>query len=190
MFKELARIFSSPLRVKLMKYFALQPDVRIAAKMIVPIVGATRPRVQAELVALTRAGILVSRSAREGVQYGWNRAYEHSGALQNFLTATTMPDDTLIAGFFRRLGATLVIVAGILADESRGAVDLLIVTRRPKDVRIAAAVKKLEAIAAIPIRFAVLGVEEYHDRLQAYDRMLRDILDFKHRAVVGRTVGR
>lgn len=190
MFQELAKLFNSPLRIKLIKFFALQPDERCNARTVAPVVGSPRQKVQSELVSLVRIGILTSRTGRDGVQYGWNRAFHHSGAVENFLVATTMPDDKMIAELFRRLNVHLVATAGILVGESRGQVDLLIVTRRPKDVRIAATVKKLESLGALPIRYTVMEVGEYFDRTQAYDRLLRDIFDFKHRVILGRTSGK
>ena len=185
MFSELARLFDSPTRIKLIKFFALQPDERLTAKAVAPTLNTTKQKLQPELGALVRAGVLVARPGKGGVQYGWNRAYPHAFALHQFMSATTTPEDKVIADMFRALGASLVVAAGILADETRGAVDLLIVTRRPKDQKIAVAIRKLEGMAAIPIRYAVLGVEEYQDRMQAFDRMLRDIVDFRHRVVLG-----
>jgi hypothetical protein len=60
------------------------------------------------------------------------------------------------------------------------------VTRNPDEPQIAKAVKKIESLAAIPIRYAVLEVEEYLGRRQAYDRMLRDIFEYSHRVILER----
>ena len=84
---------------------------------------------------------------------------------------------------------THVVAAGILADETRSPLDLLIVTRRPKDQGLKLAVKRGEALSAVPIRYAIMELKEYEDRKQAYDRLIRDTLDFKHRVVIGRILG-
>ena len=186
MFADLARLFSSPLRLKVIKFFALQPDERFALADVVSALGAPRKSVQAELRSALRLGILQPKVGRDGRMYMWNSAYPRAQSIQQFVIDATTPDDKVVADIFRRLGVSTVVAAGILAQESRGDVDLLLVTRRPKDARLALAVKKLESLSAVPIRYAVMEVEEYKTRTMAYDRMLRDIFDFRHRVILGK----
>ena len=186
MFSDIARLFASPLRIKLIKFFALQPDERFLVSHIAASLATNKKKLQPELAMLSRAGVVVSRTGKGGRAYGWNRGYPRAFALQNFVIESTTPDDKTIAEPFRRIGVYVVIAAGMLADESRGSVDLLVVTRRPKDPRIAKAVKKLESLTAVPIRYSVMEVGDYHNRLQGYDRILRDITDFRHRVIMGR----
>lgn len=186
MFSDLARLFATPLRIKLIKYFLLQPDGRFLLLPIARSIGANKKLVQRELSALERVGVVVSRSQKGGRVYGWNKAHAHAYALQNFVIATTTPDDSIIASAFKKIGVSLVVAAGILANETRGSVDLLLVTRRPRDPRIAAAVRKFETMTAVPIRYTVMDVPEYQSRTQGYDRTIRDIMDFKHRVILGR----
>lgn len=188
MFADLARLFSTPLRIKLLKFFALQPDEKFVARTIAPVVGTSRLALQSELAALTRLGVVGARAGKDGRQYGWNRTHPLAPQIQSFVAETTMPEDKTIAELFRPLGVHLVIAAGVFADETRSTLDLLVVTRRPKDPRIATIVKKLERLSAMPIRYAVMEVGEYHTRIQAYDRLLRDIMDFRHRVILGRTM--
>jgi hypothetical protein len=188
MFTELSKLFQSPLRTKLITFFALQPNERTTAAVAARVIGATKDAVQPELSVLVRLGVLTKRSTKEGASFGWNSSYAHAGALQDFI-ASCLPTDAAIVSLLRPLGAHLVVVSGILAGEPRTAIDLLIVTRRPKDARITKLIRKLERQAAIPVRFMVMEVGEYLDRMQAFDRTLRDMMDFRHRVVIGRTNG-
>lgn len=191
MFNELAKLFSNPLRIKLIKFFALQPDARFLAAQVAPVVGAPRARVQSELASLARLGALGARRGKGGVHYQWGKGYSLATVIHAFISEATLPNDKAIVDLFRRIpSVALVIAAGILAGETRSSVDLLVVTRRPKDPRIAAAARKLELLSAVPIRFTVMAVKEYEERTQAYDRLLRDIMDFRHRVVLGRISGR
>ncbi len=186
MFSDISKLFATPLRIKLIKYFALQPDTSFSVPTIAHALAASRPRVRHELAALGRIGVVTSRAGKGGHTYAWNRAYPRALAVQNFVIDSTTPDDRIVQSIFKRLGAHLVVVAGALADEGRSSADLLIVTKRPKDPRIPKAVKKLEAVTAVPIRYAVMEVKEYEDRRESYDRLLRDITDFRHRVVLSR----
>lgn len=186
MFSDLAKLFASPLRIKLIKYFALQPDEKFTLPAIASALATPRNSVKSELAALVRIGVATAKPARTGTTYGWNVSYPRSMLLQNFVIDVTTPDDKIVAEVFRTLGVHLIIVAGALAEETRGSVDLLIVTKRPNDDRIPKAVKKLESMTAVPIRYSVMEVGEYLRRREGYDRLLRDITDFRHRVVLSR----
>lgn len=187
MFQELVKLFQNPLRIKLIKFFALQTDVYFVPAKVASALGAPRAHVVAELNALKRLTLLKTVRDRAGVSYIWNAGYPGALTIQNFIIDATTPSDTTVLKAFKSLSPYLVVVAGALADETRGAIDLLVVIKRTHDARIAKAVKKLEVITAVPIRYAVLEVGEYLARREGFDRMLRDIFDFRHRVVIGRT---
>jgi hypothetical protein len=189
MFTDLPRLFANPLRVKVIKFFALQPDERFSAAQLVQGLSIKGAKIQPELAALVRTGVVTVRGVNTARTYGWNRQYRGASALQAFIFETTTPDDKTIADAFKKIGVHAIVAAGILAEETRGAVDLLVITRRPKDPRIAGAVKKLESASASPLRYAVMDVGEFQSRLTAFDRMLRDIMDFRHRVVLGHVMG-
>ncbi|MEN9390307.1 MAG: hypothetical protein RLZZ283_407 [Candidatus Parcubacteria bacterium] len=190
MFATIAKIFSSPLRTKIVKFLSAQPGALVAAADVAPIVGASRPKVLSELRSLARMDMVLARSSRTGTAYEWNTEHVLAPEISTFLEDATTPTDDEIADAFKKIiGVTHVVAAGLLADETRSPLDLLIVTRRPKDQGLKLAVKKVEALSAVPIRYAIMELKEYEDRKQAYDRLIRDTLDFKHRVVVGRILG-
>ena len=187
MFQELSKLFNSPLRIKLIKFFALQPEAQFLAPKVASLLSTPRAAVVQELKSLSRLKILKTARERGGTHYAWNTEYPGALGIQNFIIDATTPSDQTVFKAFKSLSPYLVVVAGALADETRGVVDLLIVTKRTQDPRIAKVVKKLEAITAVPIRYAVLEVGEYLARREGFDRMLRDIFDFRHRIISGRT---
>lgn len=186
MFQEIARLFTTPLRIKVLKFFALQPETRYTVTQVAAALQGNKHAVAAEVRALERADILVTRADRTARTYAWNGSYRIADAIQRFAIDATTPTDDVLGKAFRPLSPSLVVAAGMLANEERGTVDLLIVTRRPKDQRIAKVVKLLEATTALPVRYAVMSVSEYQARREGYDRLLRDIFDFKHRVILGK----
>ena len=187
MFQELAKLFANPLRIKLIKFFALPTETHFSAVKIASALGISRASIQSELRALAKLDILTTHRERTGVSYAWNSEYEGALRIQNFIIDATTPSDPLVFKVFKPLAPYLLVAAGALADETRGTIDLLVVTKRTHDPRIAKAVKKLETITAVPIRYAVLEVGEYLTRREGFDRMLRDIFDFRHRVIIGRS---
>ena len=186
MFQELTKLFATTLRIKLIKFFALQEHEWFSPLTVSGAIGS-RQQVPSELKALERMGVLVSKRDKHGRVYRFNGEYEQSLLVHDFVISATTPNDHVIAKLFRPLSPYLVIAAGALAAESRGQVDLLVVTKRTKDPRLTKAVKKLESLTAVPVRYLVLEVGEYLARREGFDRVLRDIFDFHHRTIIGRS---
>ena len=187
MFRDLARLFANPARIKILKYFVLQPDAKASAKPLATTIGVSIHSTEEELRALQRAGILGSRKQGKTTYYTLSRINGLNDSLRTFLDETTLPSDSRMIEILRSIrGLTLVVATGMLAKEPRSSVDLLIVTKRPKDERIAKAVRKLEGLIALPVRYAVLESDDYGGRLESYDRLLRDVFEFEHRVIFGR----
>jgi len=187
MFKDLARLFSSPSRIKVLKFFILQPDVRVPASAVSGTLGIPKALVEHELQALTRFGVLIRRKQKKATLFMLVSPPSLVDPLRAFFEETTTPSDEKIADSFRPIrGLTLLVATGVLAHEPRGGTDLLIVTKKPNDARIARAVKRLEAVIALPLRYAVLESSDYEGRLESYDRLLRDVFEFEHRIIIGK----
>ncbi len=187
MFKDLSKLLASPSRLRLIKFFALQPTLRYESADVASAIGISKRSADIELKKLVKTKLLVRKSQGKKVFYSYAEAHPHGEALKVFLEETTLPNDKTITGAFRGVsGTSLVIVTGILVRDSRSPLDLLIVTRRPKHPSIGRAVRRIETLAAIPLRYAVLETGEYKSRLVANDRLLRDVFDYSHKAVIGR----
>jgi len=187
MFRDLATILSSPLRIKALAYILKRPGQEATAAEFASIAGTTKENAQKELNALVRLNMLRTRGTTRDKKFVADEADPLYVPIRNLLLQATTPDDKDILNSFRGIrGLWLLVTAGSLVNEVRSSVDLLIVTRNPDEPQIAKAVKKIESLAAIPIRYAVLEVEEYLGRRQAYDRMLRDIFEYSHRVILER----
>ncbi len=188
MFKELSRLFQNPTRIKVLKFFTLQPNLKTSAKEVAQTIGGGAKKIEAEVRALARAGALTGKRQGKGILYSLSPAFEHTDAVRTFLDDITQPNDKSLSDAFRGVpGITLLVATGALVREHRAAIDLLIVSRRPKDPRIERAVRQVETRASLPIRYAVFDTKEYEERRVARDRLLRDIFEFTHAVILGRS---
>jgi hypothetical protein len=187
MFRDIARLLGNPLRVRILKFFVFQGDDRFTSVRVASTMGGGRRRAEKEMRTLVRLGVLTARRHEKEMTYTLNRAYPMLSILQSFIESATLPSDQELIGAFQGVrGLSLVVAAGILANESRGSVDFLVVTHRPRDPKVVAAVRRAERLTALPLRYAVLTPREYSERLTTRDRLLRDILEFNHRVLLGR----
>lgn len=187
MFRDLATLLGSPQRIKALAYVLKHPEGEGIASECAAVTGLSRQVALKELNALVRLDIIRARTANKEKKFFGNENDILFTPLKNLLVDATTPDDKMILGAFRGTrGLWMMVAAGALVDDSHSSVDLLIVCRNPEDAKIAKAVKKIEAYAAIPVRYAVLEVDEYLGRRQAYDRLLRDIFEYSHRVLLER----
>ena len=187
MFKELSRIFASPSRLKLLKFFALQPAVKTTSLAASSALGMTRANTETELRSLVKVGIIQKKTQGKKVFYMFSSAHQYAEPLRAFLESTTLPTDKVIADAFRGVtGITLLAATGVLTKDTRPSLDLLVISRRPKNPGIARAVRKIETGTALSLRYAVLEAGDYKNRLETRDRLLRDVFDFSHRVILGR----
>lgn len=185
MFRDLAFLFDTPLRAKALAYLLKRPGEEGDASEFAAVSGVTKAQAQKELNALVKFGVLKSRGVGKDKKYVADEQDPLFHALHNFLIVAAAPTDSEILSAFKGVrGIQLLAVAGALADDGRSSVDMLVVTKDPDNPKIARSVKKVENMAAMPVRYAVLELGEYIERKQAFDRMLRDIFEYSHRILL------
>lgn len=185
MFKEVAFFCASPLRLKTLTFFMRRNGVWGSVLEVASVLGVPREQVQRELGTLARAGILKTKKVKRHTLFSVNDRHPFVAPLRAFVASTCVPDDGIIARIFRPFrGVVLVVASGLLANEPKSPVDLLIVSKKPDVRALEKAVKKVEHAAALPLRYAVLEALEYQERRQSYDRLLRDVFDYGHRIVL------
>jgi len=188
MFKDVAQICASPLRLRTLTFFIRREGEWGATPDVASTLGAQRASVGRELVSLARDGILKTRTVKRITQYAVNEKDPLFKPLLALASAALAPLLKDMAAAFRGIrGVTLVVASGLLAEEPKSAVDLLVVSRSPDTKKIEKAIKKIEALSALPLRYTVMEAREYAERRRAYDRLLRDIFDYKHQIVLERT---
>jgi hypothetical protein len=187
MFNDIARMFENAKRARLLKFFVFQSDVRASASAAGTAIGIPAAAAEKEARALVKLGVLVSK--RHGTKkplLSLNLVHPWLPAVRAFLDETTLPSDRAIAGAFRGVGGiSLIVATGVLAREERSSLDLLLVARKSKNPAIAKAVRRAESMAGLPLRYAVLEPGRYTERLEANDRLLRDVFEFSHRTIHG-----
>ena len=166
MFNDIAHLFGSVQRTKLLKFFLFQPDIRMSARAAGAAISIPKAAAEKEARALVKLGVLVAKRHKKNILLSANAAYPWLSAVRTFLDATTLPNDRAIAGAFKGVsGISLIVATGILAREERSSVDLLIVARKSKNPGIAKAVARVERLAGLPLRYAVLEPGRYAERL-------------------------
>jgi hypothetical protein len=197
--KELAKIFGSEARVKILRLFLLNADEPVDSEDIGKRLRIARTKAANECKQLASVEFLKKRSfykevIRRGKKVkkkteGWclNPEFSYNDSLRGLLVEEEFLNKKELVRRFKKAGKIkLFVVSGIFIkdQEKEGRVDMLIVGDNLRKSWIEETVRKLEAEVGKELSYAVFDTQEYIYRIEMYDKLVRDILDFPHEKLV------
>lgn len=118
---------------------------------------------------------------------GWvfNPAFKYGDELENLLINTDVLDRKEVEETFRKAGRIkLLVVAGVFIKSDDSRADILIVGDKIKQKKVEEGIRKLEAEIGAELSYVVFDTKEFVYRLNMYDKLVRDILDFPHEIIL------
>jgi len=183
MIKSVSAIFGNEAKVKIMRLFIFNPDTAYRTVDIINRVKENPRLVRKQLNELFKAGLLRKRSGG----FILEKSYPYLNALDNFLTDIgPISDKDLIKKISKAGTIKLLIVSGLFIHDPESRVDLLVVGDHIKKGKLLSAIANTEAELGREIRYAAFETADFRYRLGMYDKLIRDILDFKHRKAINK----
>jgi hypothetical protein len=177
----LGKILGSPARVKIMRLFLLNKGKWFETKDVVKRSQVNKDAVRRELRVLSSVGFVKKRNA----DWSFNTSFKYGLEIEGLLISSDTLNNKSIVNYFKKAGRVkLLLVSGIFIKNKDSRVDLLIVGDKIKRSKIEEGVRKLEAEIGKELVYAVFETKEFIYRLNMYDKLVRDILDFPHEVVV------
>ena len=181
----LSRLFGGEAKVKLMRLFLLNPESHYSFADLLKWTKLSKVVAQKELKLLLKIGV-VTFKRREKI-YTLNPQFHYLRQLQSLLVDTVLLNE---ADMLKKLGRAgkikLVVVAGVFLQEWESRADLLVVGDRLKDSALKAVIHKMELELGRELRYAALETPDFKYRLSICDKLIRDILDYRHKVVLDR----
>lgn len=178
----LAKILGNPARVKIMRLFLLNRSKAFVTKDI-----AKRSRVNADLVRrelklLSSVNFVKKRGS--GGEWVFNPLFKYRKEFEDLLVrADTLNTQSILDSFKKAGRIKLVIISGVFIKNDDSRVDILIVGDKLKKSKIEEGMRKIEAEVGAELVYAVFETKEFLYRLNMYDKLVRDILDYPHEVV-------
>jgi len=177
----LGKMLGSEARVKIMRLFLLNRNKGFKNADIVKRSRVKPATVRRELKLLSAVGFVKKR----GEDWSFNPLFKYSSELEDLLINTETLSNETILRHFKSAGKTkLLLVSGVFIKDKDSRVDLLIVGDKMKRGRIEEGVRKLEAEIGAELTYAVFETKEFIYRVNMYDKLVRDILDFPHQVLL------
>lgn len=183
----LSRLFSSPVRLKLLRLFVFNDDLAFTVADAAFRAKAPKDATRKELTVLTATGFIKKKSGKGSTTYQTNKKFAYYDPLAAFVRATTDISDADAIAILKKAGSLrLVAFSGLFTGAIESKIDLLVVGDKLEERHLASAVRAIEAELGRELRYASFTTEQFRYRQGVYDRLLRDVFDYPHRAILDR----
>ncbi len=177
----LEKILGNAARVKIMRLFLLNKHKGFSSKEIVKRSRVNPGIVRRELKLLSSVGFIKKRD----VSWSFNFSFKYGEEFEDLLVRSDSLNRETILDTFKKAGRVkLVIVSGVFIKNDDSRVDLLIVGDKMKRGKIEEGMRKLEAEIGAELVYAIFETKEFLYRLNMYDKLVRDILDYPHEVLL------
>lgn len=176
----LSKILGSQAKVKLMRLFLLNKHKVFTIKEMVLRARVGTDQARKEVRVLTGATFI----KKKGTGYIFNSLFRYTKEFEGLLvTADTLDNEEVLSLFKKNGKLKLLVLAGIFIKSKESRVDMLLVGDGMKKSKIEEAMKKLEAEIGIELSYALFNTKEFIYRLNMYDKLVRDVLDYPHEII-------
>ncbi len=177
----LGKLLGSQARVKIMRLFLLNKDKVFSNKEISQRSRVNPSVIRTELRLLESVNFVKKRTTG----FIFNPNFKYIKEFEGLLISADTLDEQAIADSFKKVGRVkLLVVSGVFIKNKDSRVDLLIVGDKMKKGKIEEGVRKLEAEIGAEIIYGIFETKEFVYRLNMYDKLIRDILDFPHKVIL------
>lgn len=199
----LGKLFNSSARVKLMRLFLFNPTLVFEVKDITNRSKITPLQVRKELSLLEQADFIkhrtvsrrISRKKKKGskkktmtrstVFWSLDSRFPYVSALRELLIDTHIITPEVLTQELKKGGRIKVLIAaGVFRHDPESRLDLLIVGDKLKRRVLEGKIKSFEAEIGKELSYAIFDTEEFLYRLDMYDKLVSDVLDFPHEILI------
>ena len=182
----LTALFGTAAKVKVLRLFLFNGGTAFSVREI-----AARTKcgssASKEVNTLVKADIIRKRHGGKGVTYALNDKFPYLEPLKNLLTVASIKADESLAKRFASAGKVkLIVAAGVFIQNWDSRVDLLIVGDDLNIHKIESVIKVIESEIGKEIAYSAFETQDFEYRMGIHDRLVRDILDYPHVALLDR----
>lgn len=173
-------IFGGEAKVKIMRLFVFNSSSAFTPSEVSTRAKTNSAIARRELASLVKAGLVRKR----GKSYTLNRAYRYLPAIGNFLIdANPLSEKEIIKKITSAGNIKLILISGIFLHNPDSRVDILIVGDHVKQGKLTTTMSSIEAELGKELRYSVFETSDFQYRLGIYDKLIRDILESKHKKI-------
>ncbi|MBI2610064.1 hypothetical protein HYW53_02720 [Candidatus Giovannonibacteria bacterium] len=199
----LEKLFTSGGRVKIMRFFLVNPEEIFTLEEISKTLRLPRSKSKKEINFLKSIGFLAkgakevqlffkkTKKARKKKELGFrlNKFFPYIRQLRSLVSEAPSASRELFLRRFRQLGRglRLIILSGVfVANKGERTLDVLIVCDNPRKGPVEKILSRIESEMGKELNYALLSTEEYKYRCGMYDKFITEILENDHDVLIDR----
>jgi hypothetical protein len=195
----LDKIFGGAAKVRIMRLFILNPDQKFSVEEIVSRTLTSEKGVKAELALLEKIDLVCRRTvprkenpeatrSKKTRVWGLNPKFVYFDELKSFLVNANLIKNSELIKRIGRVGKIkLIILSGVFLNQlDVNRLDLLVVGDEIRRVAFENIVKSLESELGKEVKYAFFATDDFMYRMNMYDKLVRDLLDYPHQVVFDR----
>lgn len=187
MLKDIEKLFGSPARVRLMRYFLSHIDAIVTVESLPQITKVSKQAINKELLILKKIGFLQEMILEEFYEgkkktskksaVCLNKSFNYNDSLATVLLDFRFIDTKEMLENFKNYGKIkLFILGGIFTRDIKSKLDMLVVGDSIDKNGIEKAIRLVEAEMGTELSYSVFETEEFKYRMEMFDRFLKDFL--------------
>jgi hypothetical protein len=193
----LERLFGGSAKVKIIKLFLFNVREIFDKDTISERTKSSSANVRRELGSLEKIKFVKKRTFFKEFESrgkmikkrvdGWyvNPEFPLLSALQQLLIKTAPFSHNEIISKLSKAGKLkFVVITGVFIQDFDSRIDILVVGDNLSKARLDTSIKSMEAEIGRELRFSTFETADFKYRLDMYDKLVRDILDFDHEVVL------
>ncbi|MEX2368772.1 MAG: helix-turn-helix domain-containing protein [Candidatus Paceibacterota bacterium] len=181
----LETLFSSGPRVRILRAFLFQPEIKLSASEIAERADVTHGTAKNHADVLTKIDFLKKVKHEGSDCWQLNNDSKLRDPLHRIILMhqKVTPDD--IADRLRKVGdVSLLILSGIFTGARNRPIDVLIVGKNIDKAKLSRALAQIEKNYGTELCYTHLPEDEFSYRFNVYDRLIRDVLDYPHQILI------
>jgi DNA-binding transcriptional ArsR family regulator len=180
----LEKILGNSARVKIMRLFLLNKSKSFQTKDIARRSRVSPSTIRQELRLLSSVNFIKKRSA-SSLDWSFNSLFKYAREFEDLLVRSDSLNKEKLLDNFKNVGKVkLLVISGIFIKNHDSRVDFLIVGDKMKRSKIEEGIRRLEAEIGTELIYAIFETKEFMYRLNMYDKLVRDIIDYPHEVLL------
>ncbi len=180
-------LFGSRARARLIRFFAMNPDVEFSVTEIVDKTLLPRGDVMHETKRLAKIKFVHERSRKGRKVYMANSQFPFYHDLKTLVSKLNVNAQSHVFRKLKAIGEVkLILISGLFLNYPKSKVDMILVVNNVNRSKLKQAITHLEAEVGKEISFVLMNGDELHYRLNMLDRFFIEFLEGPYEEVVNR----
>ena len=183
----LEKLLGGAARVKLLRLFLFNPEIVLTAEEVWKRSKVSPAAAKKELRFLDQLTFLKTSEAGSKKTYRLNPRFALMRPLKYLLDSDFKERRAELGERFKTVGTLkLLIISGTLIGEDNSRADLVLVGDNLRRNLVEQAIRTLEADVGRELIYTLLDTRDFHYRLAASDKFIRDVLEYPHEKLINK----